>query len=197
VIAPVGSRWKTWKDLVADAKARPGAITYASTGTGGALHIGMEAIAQAAGGLKFVHLPTKGASEQVASLLGGHVDFVPTGGLAVQLVEAKQMRPLLVWTDHPLKSYPGAPTLNDEGLKTDVALNFPYGIGGPKGMKPEIVKILHDGIKKASETPEVMQVLEKLEQDYIYMDSAGYADFAQKQIVAYRKALEGLGLAHK
>jgi tripartite-type tricarboxylate transporter receptor subunit TctC len=196
VIAPTESKWKTWKELVADVKANPGKITYASTGTGGALHLGMEAIAQVLD-MKLVHLPTKGASEQVATYLGGHVQFIPTGGLAVAQVESGKSRPLLVWTETPLRSYPGAPTAKDEGIKTQLSLTFPYGIGGPKGMKPEIVKALHDGIKTAMETPEVKKVVENLEQDNIYKNSADYTKFAQEQIAATKTALEGMGLAAK
>jgi tripartite-type tricarboxylate transporter receptor subunit TctC len=196
VFVPQDAKWQTWRDLVADAKAHPSTISYASTGTGSALHIGMEVVAQAAG-IKLIHLPTKGAAEQVTSFLGGHVGFMPTGGMAMPLVEAKQARALLIWSDQLRAKLPGVPTLAEEGIRPPIPLGFPYGIGGPKGMRPEIVKVLHDAMKQAHETPEVKRVLALLEQDDLYLDTGAYNELAQKQTIANRAVVESMGLAAK
>ena len=188
------SPWKTWKELVAYGKEHPRELRYGSTGAGGALHLGMEEIASLAG-FKMTHVPFKGASEQVAALLGEHVQVVPTGGLAVQLIEANQARPLLFWTKAKNPRFPDVPTLTDEGIDPALDPSSPYGIGGPKNMDPKIVRILHDAIKQASETPEVRQVLEQIQQDYTYMNSEDYTAYALKQIGASKALVERLGLA--
>jgi len=186
--------WKTWQELAAYGKENPGKLRYASTGTGGALHLGMEEIARGAG-FKMTHVPFRGASEQIAALLGGHVEVVPTGGLAFQLIESGQARPLLFWTEKRNAKFPDVPALADVGIKPQVDPNSPYGLGGPKGMDPAVVKILQDGFKQASETPEVMKTLDTIQQDYVYRSSEDYKAYALQQIEAYKKFIDELGLA--
>ena len=60
-------------------------------------------------------------------------------------------------------------------------------------MDPKIVKILHDGFKKASEMPESLAVLKKLEQEYFYLNSADYTAHIKRQIDAYRRSLDAMG----
>lgn len=87
----VSSPAKTLNELVAMAKAKPGIVTYASSGVGGATHVGMEEFALAAG-IQFNHVPFKGGAEALQSVMGGHVDALADSSSWAPQVKAGKMR---------------------------------------------------------------------------------------------------------
>ncbi len=87
------------------------------------------------------------------------------------------------------------PTLNELGFET--ISDSPFGIGGPKGMDPVIVKRRHDAFKKTLEDPAVLATFEKYDQSVIYMNSAVYAKFIADQYIKEKAVIERLGLAMK
>ena len=87
------------------------------------------------------------------------------------------------------------PTANELGL--DMVYSSPYGIVGPRGMEPRVVKILHDGFKKALEDPEDLKVLEQLDQELWYQSSEDYAKYARETLQRERALIERLGLLAK
>ena len=191
VVVRADSPWKTWADLVAYAKANPGKLTYATPGNGTSLHITMEDIAQREG-LKWTQVPYKGYAEGAQALLGGHVDaHADSTGWAEQ-VNAGRLRLLVTWGAQRTKRWPNVPTLKELGYP--IVSNSPYGIAGPKGMDPAVVKALHDAFKKALDDPEFQKMLEKFDQEVYYLNSADYAAFAKKSIEDEQKAVRNLGL---
>ena len=185
------SPWKTWKELIAYARANPGKLRYASTGTGGSLHLTMEEIAKKHG-IKWIHVPFKGATEANAALLGGHVDVCATGASMGPLVDAGQVRMLVVWTQERSPRFPNTPTLLEEG--EGIVSASPYGIAGPKGMDPKVVKILHDAFKTAMDDPTHVKALESLAQPAMYMGTEQYDQLVRDTITKEKKLIEELGL---
>ncbi len=95
------SPWKTLQDFVDDARKRPGAITYGSSGNYGTMHMPMEMFAHSAN-VKLLHVPFTGGGPAVIALLGGQVDALSTGPSTVlQHVKAGKVRVLASWGDHP------------------------------------------------------------------------------------------------
>src|SRR5262249_36010628 len=132
--------WKTFRELIDDAKANPGKINYGSPGSGTSLHITMEQIAKQ-NGLTWTHVPFKGNAETMNALLGGHIHAVADSSGWAQLVNAGQFRLLVTWGAARTKNWPDVPTLREIGI--DIVSNSPFGIAGPKGTEPGVVKILH------------------------------------------------------
>jgi tripartite-type tricarboxylate transporter receptor subunit TctC len=98
-----------------------------------------------------VHVPFKGNAETTTALLGGHIDAVADStGWAPQVNDGK-FRLLVSWGATRTKNWPTVPTLKEVGI--DMVSNSPYGLGGPKGMAPEIVKVLHDAFRKGLDDP--------------------------------------------
>ena len=89
----------------------------------------------------------------------------------------------------------GAPTARELGY--EVVSYSPYGIVGPRGMDPKVVKILHDAFKKAMEDPEHLKALQTLDQVYWYKSSEDYARWAAEDYVSERALIERLGLMAK
>ena len=109
------SPWKSLQDFIDDARKRPGAITYGSSGNYGTMHMPMEMFAHSAN-VKLLHVPFTGGGPAVIALLGGQVDALSTGPSTVlQHVKAGKVRVLASWGDHPLASLPQVKTLTESG----------------------------------------------------------------------------------
>jgi tripartite-type tricarboxylate transporter receptor subunit TctC len=192
VVVKADSPFKTFNDLLAYAKANPGQLSYATPGAGTSLHLAMEEIA-AKTGVKFLHIPFKGQAEGMQALLGGHVMAqVDSTGWARQ-VDAGAARLLATLGDRRTRW--NAPTVKELGV--DTVSNSPYGLVGPKGVPPEVVKVLHDAFKSASEDPENLKTLTQLDQPVWYKSSEDYAKWAAESFKAERATIERVGLLLK
>jgi tripartite-type tricarboxylate transporter receptor subunit TctC len=186
--------WKSFQDLTADAKSNPGKINYGTPGAGTSLHITMEQIARQQG-IKWTHVPFKGNAESINALLGGHIHVVADSSGWAQLVNAGRFRLLVTWGVARTKNWPDVPTLREIGI--DMVSNSPFGIAGPKGMDPKIVRILHDAFKKGLEEPSYAAAVANLDQELFYLSSEDYQNFAMRQIEEARRFITELGLGPK
>src|SRR5262249_14921450 len=189
VVVKSDSQWKTFKDLIAYAKANPGKIKYGSPGTGTSLHVGMEQIAKHAG-LKWTHVPHKGGAELNAALLGGHIDAISDSTSWAPLVNSGDFRLLVIWSPTRSKNWPDAPTLQEEGV--NLVLNSPYGVAGPKGMDPKVVKVLAEAFAKGVQEPAYAEALRKFDQEVAFLDTAAYEKHVGEQIEEARIQVEEL-----
>ena len=140
-------------------------------------------------------VPFKGSSETTNALLGGHIDAVADSSGWAQLVNAGRFRLLVTWGAARTKSWPDVPTLREVGI--DIVSNSPFGIAGPKGMDPKVVKVLHDAFKKGMEEPSYLDTMAKLDQESFYLSSDNYQKFALQQIDEARRFIPELGLGSK
>jgi tripartite-type tricarboxylate transporter receptor subunit TctC len=186
------SQIKSIKELVEFAKANPEKFTYGSTGTGTTPHLVVEQFAQRAG-IKLLHVPFKGSADGMQAVLGGHVMAHSDATGWGPFVDAGRCRLLATYGSKRTKRWPTVPTLLELGYQT--VSDSPFGIGGPKGMDPALVKRLNDVFKKTLEDPAVLATLEKYDQPVIYMDSAAYTKFAQDTYREEKETIESLGLA--
>jgi tripartite-type tricarboxylate transporter receptor subunit TctC len=192
VVVKNDSPFKSFDDLVAYAKANPGKMSYGSTGTGTSPHLLMEDVAAKAG-VQFLHVPFKGNADSTQALMGGHVMAQSDATGWGKFVDQGAFRLLVTFGEQRTRW--GAPTAKELGY--DVVSYSPYGIVGPKGMDPKVVRILHDAFKKAIDDPENQKVLQQLDQVYWYKSSDDYAKWAAEQYVADRALIERLGLMAK
>ncbi len=185
------SRFKTWKDVVDYAKANPKKLTYGTPGAGTSLHIGMELIA-ARDGFEATHVPFKGGAETTAALAGGHVDISVEGTSQLPLVEAGQIRILMVWTEKRVKMWPDAPSLRELGYPW--TFDSPWGFAGPKGMDPVAVAKLHDAFKKSLDDPKVLEVMDKHLMMPRYADQKGYEEITRQLTAFEAEGVKRIGL---
>jgi len=192
VVVKSDSPYKSLKDVIDYARAHPGEFSYSSTGTGTSPHLLMEELAYKTG-VKFNHIPFKGNADSTQALMGGHVMAQSDATGWGKYVDAGQFRLLVTFGEQRTRW--GAPTAKELGY--DVVSYSPYGIVGPKGMDPRVVKIIHDAFKKASEDPENQKMLQQLDQVYWYKSSEDYAKWAAETFVSERATIERLGLLAK
>ncbi|HEX2545281.1 MAG TPA: tripartite tricarboxylate transporter substrate binding protein, partial [Ramlibacter sp.] len=113
--------WKTVKDFVEDARKRPGAINFGSSGNYGTMHVPMEILKQVAN-VRMTHIPYTGAGPAVIALLGGQVDALSTGPATVlQHVKAGKIRVLGHWGNNRLETMPDVPSLKQAGYNAEYA----------------------------------------------------------------------------
>jgi tripartite-type tricarboxylate transporter receptor subunit TctC len=177
------SPFKTLPELIAFAKANPGKLSYMASGIGTGGHIAWEETAYNAGGIQLQHIPSKGDPESTAALLGGHVEMISTTAGWIPMVESGQLRLLATYGEKRSKKFPNVPTVKELGYK--VVHNTPMGVFGPKGMDSQVVKIIHDGFKKAVDDPRFTGVMEKYDMPIMYM---GTEEFAKYWAEAYVEA---------
>ena len=186
--------WKDLAEFVAYAKANPDVITYGTPGTGTTPHLAVEQFALKAG-IKLSHIPFKGFAENAQSLLGGHTLALSDSTGWAPHVDAGKMRLIATYGSKRTKRWPTVPTLLDAGY--DTVSDSPFGFGGPKGMDPKVVKILHDAFRKAMDDPKVVSMLERYDQPVIYMSGEEYLKFAKKTMEEEKPLIEKLGMGVK
>jgi len=162
--------WKSMKEVLDDAKKRPGEIVFASAGLYGATHVPMEMILNAAGGLKMRHLPTAGGGPATTAVLGGHADlWASTIGPATPHIKSGKIRPLAVTSVKRHEFFPDVPTLKELGY--DVEYYLWIGLFAPKATPVPVVKVLRDATRQAVQDPEFKAALEKLSAPAAYQDA--------------------------
>ncbi|HQD81813.1 MAG TPA: tripartite tricarboxylate transporter substrate binding protein, partial [Quisquiliibacterium sp.] len=192
IVVNADSPYKTIDDLIAAGKAEPGKLTSGSTGQGGTGHLVLLDIEKATGA-KFNQIPFKGGPDGIQALLGKHIDFITDGAQWAPLVDDGRLRLLAMATEQRIARYKDVPTLRERGI--DAVGWSPYGLVGPKGMAPEVVKTLHDAFKTAVEDPPVDALLEKFLQVRWYKSSADYRAWAERYFTDIKPTLVRAGLA--
>lgn len=183
--------WKTVAELVKQAKANPGKLTYATSGVGVTMHMSMENLAAVAG-IKWVHVPHRLTTEMMNSLIGGQIDVLAAAISYAPLVDAGKIRVLSILSANRVKRWPNIPTVREQGF--DVNASSSYGIGGPKGMDPKIVKVLHDTFRKGLDDPEFLKLLDRYDTVRSYMNTEDYTRWAHEQYAIEKTVVEKFGL---
>ena len=188
------SPYKTFNDYIEAARKNPGKVDYGSTGIGTSPHLLMEEVAANAK-VQLVHVPYKGNADLQQALLGGHVQAQSDATGWDKFVDSGQMRLLVTFGDKRTRRWPDVPTAKDLGY--GVVSSSPYGLVGPKGMDPAVVKTLHDAFKKAMDDPKHLEVLAQLNQEVWYRSGDEYLQWARETYAKDKALIERLGLAAK
>ncbi len=183
--------YKTLKDLVDAAKARPGTINYGSSGVYGTLHMAMEIFASAAG-IKLFHIPYQGGGPAVAALLGGQIDALASGpSAAIGQIKAGKMRALAVWGDKRLASLPDVPSMKELGY--DATFYIWSGLLAPAATPQSVITMLRDVARRATEDPEFKEAMAKVETPIAYLDAPQFKTFLDRDSQRLRTAVERIG----
>ena len=185
------SPMKTLADLVATAKAKPGAISMASPGSGTVAHLSGVRLMQAAN-VKFEHIPYKGASAAIPDLLGGNVDFYVSSVPSVQAqVAAGRMRILAVTSKRRSPIFPNVPTVSETYPGFDAVTWF--GILVPAKTPAPIVARLNAEVNKALQDPNVRKAIEKEGGEVIGGTQQQFADLMKSDLAAWAAVVKSSG----
>ena len=164
---------KTLKNLLDDARGKPGMISYMSAGLGSGGHIYMEEIAAANGSIKFNHIPANGDAQAALAVLGKQVDFIAVspGGWESN-VKAGKLRLLATLGEKRMRMFPDTATVKEQGFQ--VVHLTPLGLAGPKGLQPNVLKVLHEGFRKAMEDSSFIATMDEMENPILYLGPEAY-----------------------
>ena len=150
----------------------------------------MEQIA-AREGIQWLQVPYKGAADALIALRGGHVVTMADSTTWGEMVDAGQLRLLVTWGENRTRRWPNVATLKElYGL----VANSPWGIAGPKGMDPKVVKVLHDAFRRAMDDPVFVRALDRVGMAPYYTAGDDYLQWARCAADEERRAVERLGL---
>jgi tripartite-type tricarboxylate transporter receptor subunit TctC len=160
VITGPNTPYKTIKDVVDAAKAKPKAITFGSSGPGTGSHLAGE-LFQAAAGIELVHVPYKGSAAVIADLMAGRVDLLfEVGNTAIGRVRAGQVRAIATTAGRRMPALPDVPTVAESGF-AGFETGAWNGYFVPAGTPPDIVAKLEDAVVKALATDYTKQKFEE------------------------------------
>jgi len=183
--------WKTLAEFVADAKRRPGAFNYGSSGNYGTMHVPMEML-KAQAGFRMVHIPFTGAGPAVVALLGGQVDAVASGPATVaQHIRAGRLRALAHWGDQPLLALPDVPSLTSLGQ----AVKFAQwsGLFVPAGASDEVVQRLRAAARKVAVDAQVQQIIRGAGSPVDYLDAPEFQAYWDADAALMAQVVQRIG----
>jgi tripartite-type tricarboxylate transporter receptor subunit TctC len=183
--------WKTLGDLVAEAKAKPKAISVGHSGVGSHTHISLAALFRATG-VDVNEVPF-GAAQVVPSLLGGHVGaIVQFPGALAGPVKQKQVRLLAALTQSRDPAWPDVPTAREQGF--DVALDAWRGIAVPKGTPKGVIAALEESIRKTAQSAEFAKQSANLGVRPAFLPAAEFSDLISKEYASLSRLMQLIGL---
>ena len=195
VIVPADSKYKTFKDLVDDAKKQPEAIVCAVTSATGTGRQTLWRIERETGA-KFKFVTFKAGSEAVLSVLGGHVPFTTENvSEAWAHIEAKKMRVLAVTTQQRMPALPDVPTLTEIGYKVEIGTG--RGFGMPAGVPKEAVATMEGILRKAHQSSLWQDYSKKNMYEDRWMGSAEFAKYLAEQRAVQKEFIDSIGLSKK
>lgn len=185
------AKWKTLKELVADAKSRPGTVTVANSGVGSHTHISAVALFKTADA-QVTDVPYA-AAQIVPNLMGGHVDAaVQFPGALASNVRAGKLRLLAVLTSQRDPAFPDVPTARELGL--DIALDAWRGIAVPKGTPQAVITLIENTIRETVQSAEFTAASEKLNVRPAFMPAAEFGKLIAAEDAYLARLMEQIGL---
>lgn len=184
---------KSVKDFVALAKSRPGAITYASSGTGTATHLGMELLRIAAG-IDVVHVPYKGGPPGAADVVAGQVQaLLGTVSTVLPFAKGGRMRVLAVTSPRRAESFPEAPTVAESGYPGFEVVLW-SGVLAPAGTPADIVNRLHGEIGRILALPDVKENIARQGGDVDLRAPAQFGTYIAAELAKWAKVVKAAGV---
>ena len=188
VTSPTGP-YKTIKDLVEAAKAKPEKIPFASAGVGSSTHLAAEYFAQTAG-IKMLHIPYKGSPEAIRdSSVGITSYYMAPINTAIGLIKDGKVKPLGVSSARRDASLPDVPTIAEQGFP-NFSITLWFGMWAPAGTPQPIVKKLNAEVARVLQLPEVKTQYATLGVDPVTMQPEEFAKFVRSEITTYQRIVK-------
>jgi len=183
---------KTVRDLIALAKAKPGQLTYASSGSGTSIHLSAELFKTMAG-VDMLHIPYKGSGPAITDLVGGQVnlmfDNLPS---SIAQVKAGKLRPIAVTTLKRSPALPDVPTIAESGLPGYDASSW-FGMHAPAGTPKDIISKIYGVVSASLRTPEMIERLSSQGAEAVGNTPEEFSEFVRAEIAKWAKVVKASG----
>jgi tripartite-type tricarboxylate transporter receptor subunit TctC len=192
VLVPADSVFHSLDELFAYARAHPGELSIATNGVGTTPHLVLEDLFTARG-LRYIHVPYKGTTEQINAIAAGQVMAGVNSTGFGPVVDGGRLRLLVIFSAQRSTHWPQVPTLRELGY--DIVAMSPFGLAGPRGLPDHIVTRLHDAFRRAMFDPRFIQELAKYDQQIDYLGPQDYAKACRAIYAQERINIDRLGLS--
>jgi tripartite-type tricarboxylate transporter receptor subunit TctC len=181
------------KELVALARSQPGNVTYASSGTGGVLHLGAELLCALAG-VRMNHVPYKGVADAYPAVISGQVNWVLGNPIsALPLIKAGRMKGIAVSGAARMKVLPELPTIAESGVP-GYAVDAWFGLFAPARVPPRIVEKLYVEASRAVRAPELERRMQAEGADVVGNPPQEFAAQVRAEYEKWRSLVAKAGL---
>lgn len=193
IVVPTTSAFKSVADLVAAAKAKPGEVNFASPGNGTVAHLTGEQFQKSAG-VKFQHVPYKGANQALTDVISGQVQiYVSSVPSVLQQIRTGKLRPLAVTSAKRVDDLPQTPTVGESGYKGFDAVTW-FGFLAPAGTPKDVVTRLNAEFNRALQQPDLRKRLGDEGADPLGGTPEQFADLIRDDIVRWGKTVKESGI---
>jgi tripartite-type tricarboxylate transporter receptor subunit TctC len=175
LLVPAGAPWKTLKELIEDARSRPGKISYASSGVYGTIHTCFEMLAQAAN-VKFLHVPYKGGGPAMTALLAGETNLgAQSPGVSNQHIKSGKIRVLGSWAGSRTAALPDVATMKEQGF--DVEFYIWAGVFAPAGLPAEVRDRITAAVRASVQDPEFQKAMANVNTPINFKEGRDFDEF--------------------
>jgi len=183
---------KSVKELIALAKAKPGELNYASSGSGAAAHLAGE-LFKAMTGVQMVHIPYKGAQPALTDVIAGHAQLMfATSASVIPYIKAGRLRALAVTTAQRSATVPELPTISESGVPGFEAITW-HGVVVPAATPAATIARLNADIVRALRMPDLRERLESLGAELATGTPRDFADYIAREIPKWTKVVKDSG----
>jgi tripartite-type tricarboxylate transporter receptor subunit TctC len=193
LVVPAASPYKTLPELLAAAKAKPGALSFGTSGPGSMAHLGGELLMRQAG-VRLVGVNYKGGGQAVNDVLAGHLDMIVSDALPVsQWVKNGKLRPLAITSARRSPLFPDIPTFAEGGVTGLVAENW-WGVYLPTGTPQAVVDNYHAALVKVMADPDLKEKFAGLGVEALATTPAEFRNFLAAEHAKYSKLVTDNGI---
>ena len=180
---------KNAKELIALAKARPGQLSYGTSGAGGINHLAGELL-QSMSGIRWLHIPFKGAGPAMIAAMGGEVEFAIASTIGmVGPIKAGKLRGVAVTGLQRYAELPHVLTVAEAGIPGYSVTGW-YGFYAPANTSPDIVRRLHEESRRALSSPEIKDKLVKAGNEPVGSSPAEFLIFVRAEVEKWAKVVK-------
>lgn len=181
------------KEFIANARAKPGDLTFGSSGTGSASHLSAELFRMMTG-IQFTHIPYKGQGQVMIDMLGGHIKLgFPSIPASIQHIKSGKMLGLGVTTRQRSSALPDLPTIAEAGVPGYEVSGW-YGILGPAGIPPPIIAKLNGELTRILKDSSVREMLSREGADPLTSTPEEFTKIIATDIVKWGKVVKAAGI---
>lgn len=193
VVVPANSPYRSFADLLADAKANPGKINAANAGAGSSVHM-ITALFELMAGVRVKQIPYKGSGPALVDLIGGQVDVMfDNMSSSLPHVQSGKLRALAITGPARDKRLPGVPTIAEAGVPGYSGTSW-FTVAAPRGMPPALVERLNKDVQRAMATPEAVAQLDKLGITFTPNTPEQAAAYFRSETVKWNRVIEAAKL---
>ena len=191
LLVPSNAPWRTLKELIEDARSRPGKISYASSGVYGTIHTCFEMLAQAAN-VKFLHVPYKGGGPAMTALIAGETNLgAQSPGVSNPHIRSGKVRVLGSWAATRTPALPDVPTMKEQGF--DVEFYIWAGVFAPAGLPADVRDRITLAVRQAVQDPDFQKAMANVNTPINYREGRDFEAFMNADAKRLAEVVQKMG----